>query len=66
MILICTVSIIAGMFISKTDVEGKLLSQTKTKYYVDFSKDLEKNGWELSEGRDGKKLVEKSVCVKKL
>lgn len=53
------------MFLSKADVEGKMLSQTETKYYVDFSKDLKKNGWELSDGRDGKKLIEKTFCIEK-
>ena len=65
MTLICTVAVIAFHFISKTEVEGKVLSQTETRYYVDFSEDLKKNDWQLSDGRGGKKLVLKSDCVEK-
>ena len=53
------------MFVSKADVEGKMLSQSKEKYYVDFSEDLKKNEWKLFNGNNGKILVNKSDCVEK-
>ena len=65
MMLICSVAVVAGMFVSKADVEGKMLSQSKEKYYVDFSEDLKKNEWKLFNGNNGKILVNKSDCVEK-
>jgi hypothetical protein len=65
MILICTMHVIVMHFLTTADVKGRVLSQTPTKYYVDFSEDLKKNHWVLDGGRNGKLLVNKSECVEK-
>ena len=52
------------MFLSKADIRGTIVSESETKYYVDFSKNLKSKGFELSKGEDGKQLVDKKDCVK--
>jgi hypothetical protein len=65
MILICTISIISGVVSAKANVEGVLLAQNETKYYIDFSEDLAKNKWTLANAQGGKDLVPKTLCVEK-
>lgn len=62
--LVCTIHVIYGAFLSTATVEGIKLSENKTQYYVDFTKDLVKNDWSLESGNDGKTLVLKDKCVK--
>jgi hypothetical protein len=61
--MLCNVLILSGVFLVKGEVKGTLITQTQTKYYLDFSKDLVANGWKLWEGRDGKKIVPKTDCI---
>ena len=67
--LVCTIAIsIAtdiGNWSANADVEGKMISQSETKYLVDFSKGLGKYTLAGKPSDYSEVLVEKYNCVKK-
>jgi hypothetical protein len=68
-ILVCTINIVvnAGGFgaFTKADVEGKLVSQSDTKYLVDFSEGVKKYELMGKPSDYSQVLVDKYECVKK-
>lgn len=65
---ICTIAIainVGGIgFITKADVQGKLLSQSNTKYLMDFSEGVKRYKLAGSPEDYKKILVDKTACVK--
>lgn len=68
-ILVCTISIVvnAGGFgaFTNADVEGKLISQSDTKYLVDFSQGVKKYNLMGKASDYDQVLVDKYNCVAK-
>lgn len=62
MIVICTITVVSMHFMSKADVEGKVLNSNQFKYLVDFSEDAKMRGFD---GDYSKKLVDKKDCLEK-
>lgn len=60
-ILVCSITVVVGLFAGTADVKGTMIAQSDTKYYVNFSKEAKKNGYE---GDYSKILVKKDQCVK--
>lgn len=59
--VICLITVVVGIFGSKTEVRGKVLAESGSMYLVDFSADAKKNGYE---GDYSENMVEKSKCIK--
>ncbi len=67
LLVICTVEVFmnGSIILGKADLEGKVIKQNSTKYYVDFSKDAKKKDLHVWNSDDGKIMVDKSECVVK-
>lgn len=58
--VICTITVLAFHFFSKTEVKGIVLKQNESKYLVDFSKEAKEKGYE---GDYSSRLVDKKDCI---
>ena len=64
-VLVCTISIVVSGFFTNADVEGKLISQSETKYLVNFSEGVKKFDITGKPSDYSQVLVNKYDCVKK-